>query len=333
MPIIAFTGTAGCGKDTAASFLENSESTRLSFAGSLREDLCLGTKDVQRFWGELYQAISLSGNELAQAWGTFHERLPHALRQKLIDNHAELKTLPQQPDAKFWKFWNTCLPGFAELRQKVQGEIAEHGRPVSVNKTLGKAPASLIYTTDRAIKESLCSGCGGLSPRLLMQSYGSFMRNSVNEHYWVSRLTEKVETARRANPYQRILITDLRYGNEADAMRGLGALIVHVERDDSSDGAKGAAAKHESEAGVERKPGDVIVHNNQGLEELGAAMKAAVSGGVHPLIERIAPERVTTTPLIQVQHQGVSQFQNNAQQKLDIAYRPHIPAISAGCRP
>lgn len=326
MPIIAFTGAAGCGKDTAAAFLGTSESTRLSFAGALREDLCLGTKEVHEFWKSLYQALSLSGGSLANAWENFHKGLPASQQKKLRGEADGQKNLPQQPDPKFWQFWNTCLPGFTELRQRVQGEIAEHGHPVSVRETLGKVPASLIYTTDRSVKENLCSECGGLSPRLLMQSYGSFMRNSVNEHYWVNRLTAKVRTAQGANPYQRILITDVRYGNEAEAMRGLGALIVHVVRANSHDGAKGAAAKHESEAGVARKTGDVIVHNNQDLKQLGEAIRAAVSGGLHPQIERIQAEQLSVPSLIKARPGNAALFQNNAHPQSNKAIAPVIPS-------
>ena len=430
MPIIAFTGPAGCGKDTAASFLGNSQSTRLSFADALRQDLIENPPSVQKFWRELHNALTMTGEEavndarrgammqaernaVSHANAALHDLRPHVTNPDSLEKQAdqryregrtqaerEAEALPgselsaeaervaQQASNCASKakdliqvsrryllagwydsshdavlkarqhvldsfhaagcvnglrlaahrakpeydhtFWERCLPGFTELRQKVQSEIAEHGHPISINETLGKVPASLIHTTDRSVKESLCTECGGLSPRLLMQSYGSFMRNSVNPHYWVNRLTEKVKTAQMANPYQRILITDTRYENEADALRGMGALIVHVERADSSDGAKGAAAKHESEAGVARKPGDVIVHNDQGLKELGAAMKAMVSGGMHPLSERIPPEQASAASRIQVQPQGASQFQNNTHQQ---TFKPFGPAASSVCRP
>jgi hypothetical protein len=63
--------------------------------------------------------------------------------------------------------------------------------------------------------------------RPLMVAYGAFMR-SYSPNYWIERLSLKL--IRTCTEYARVVITDVRYLNEADWVRSLGGLVVWLER-------------------------------------------------------------------------------------------------------
>lgn len=362
MPVLATAGSAGCGKDTVADFLEKQAQergqrvVRLKFAGALRQDLIDGTPEVQTFWRQLYRSLT-------------------------APDFSSLMDEPVLPA----KFWDKCLAGFSELRERTRAIIKfnEAATPqakgaLPISPMLAPVPSDVINTDDRNVKENPNAACGGVSPRILMQSYGSYMRNAVNEAHWVMRAVDKALDIIREEPDTLIIFTDLRYENEAFALRHLGELVqalylpdealtkvwqefhdrlpreererlnqdapkrhslpqtpdpkfwlfwdsglpgftklrkqvqkdiaehkrsplsqahiealrtlsttvVHVERPDSSDGVKGAAAQHESEAGVAKQVGDVTLTNSGTLEQLREATECITGGEEHPLLSR-----------------------------------------------
>jgi hypothetical protein len=85
----------------------------------------------------------------------------------------------------------------------------------------------------------------GQSPRQMMQSLGTqWGRDTVREDFWVQRCLQSVARAQTA----RFVISDVRFENEATAIRAAGGVILHLSR---PDGAR-TVADHVSEAGIER---------------------------------------------------------------------------------
>ena len=111
-------------------------------------------------------------------------------------------------------------------------------------------------------------GMGGLvkfelSPRQAYQWFGTdLMRKNVSPNIWLD-LALKGDGS--------IVIPDVRFDNEAEAVRTAeplgGSLLIHVERE----GVQGKVNAHVSEAGVIRKAGDVVLVNDGTLEQLHAA--------------------------------------------------------------
>jgi hypothetical protein len=112
MRIIAFTGKAGCGKDTAANILvDNYGFTKMSFAASLKDavssifswprDMLEGITQESREWREQKDewwsnrlSMEITPRKILQTWGTdlcrdkFHQDIWIAsLEKKLIDLH------------------------------------------------------------------------------------------------------------------------------------------------------------------------------------------------------------------------------------------------------
>lgn len=101
-----------------------------------------------------------------------------------------------------------------------------------------------------------------ISPRKAMQTLGTeWGRNLINSKLWLILAGEKAE------PYLvsgfDVLITDVRFDNEAEWIREQGGVIWHIDRDVKA--GAGTEAAHTSEAGVAFKKGDYLIDNNETL--------------------------------------------------------------------
>lgn len=102
------------------------------------------------------------------------------------------------------------------------------------------------------------------TPRHMMQTLGTeWGRDSINEHIWVIVAAKRIQRLNHAQPDATIIITDVRFENEADFVRRHGFLI-HVERPIKRiDG-----STHRSENPVNILDSDHIIINSGGLEDL-----------------------------------------------------------------
>lgn len=80
--------------------------------------------------------------------------------------------------------------------------------------------------------------------RAVLQEHGSRMRREKGEHYWIARAEPVITRALDAGRY--VVVTDVRYQNEAAWLRTLGGKIVKRVRAGHA-GAGGRLALHSSE--------------------------------------------------------------------------------------
>lgn len=97
------------------------------------------------------------------------------------------------------------------------------------------------------------------TPRYLMQTLGTeWGRECVSKDLWVRAFLKKFRG-------QDVIITDVRFNNEADMIRGQGGQIIHLRgRGGLYDNS------HTSEAGISLTGSDVVIENtgdNQDLED------------------------------------------------------------------
>jgi hypothetical protein len=117
-----------------------------------------------------------------------------------------------------------------------------------------------------------------ITPRLLAQTLGTeWGRNIISPNLWVDLMMREAYLT-GAN---RVVVTDVRFENEADLIRDLGGYIVHIER-------PGAATvrAHSSEAGVTLHEGDFRIINEYSLDAL-----HGMAEGVWSEIERRQAEK------------------------------------------
>lgn len=116
------------------------------------------------------------------------------------------------------------------------------------------------------VKEDIVAWIGK-SPRQMLQTLGTdWGRLLVNENIWVLvGMDSALRTLRHAG--KPSAFSDVRFDNEADAIRQRGGRIIHVVRPDALE-----VSGHVSEAGVERRRGDYVVVNDGSLGDLYATV-------------------------------------------------------------
>jgi hypothetical protein len=106
------------------------------------------------------------------------------------------------------------------------------------------------------------------SVRGLMQRMGTEVgRQMFGEDFWVDL------TIKEANKYDKVVIADCRYLNEADAVRTAGGQVWRISRDSAP-----AANDHDSEHGLDDYAFDLKLDNNNTIEELHKFVEELVNG-------------------------------------------------------
>jgi len=132
----------------------------------------------------------------------------------------------------------------------------------------------------------------GLSPRVIMQRIGTEVGRSIHPDTWVKHTLDNVRSAsegegfiEREDTWQRFAtvpravahhfwaVTDVRFPNEADAIRAAGGTIVKVVRPSLGT----PTDEHPSETSVDLVREDVLISNDGTLVELRAQVEKALN--------------------------------------------------------
>lgn len=126
---------------------------------------------------------------------------------------------------------------------------------------------------DRAWKESVIEKVSK-SPRQMMQTLGTdWGRQLVHPDVWLTLAGLELDKYRRAG-YEVAVVTDCRFENEANWIRGHGGEVWHVLRTQIA-----AVAEHKSEAGVAIALGlDSVIENSGTIDDLGDQVRRALAG-------------------------------------------------------
>jgi len=84
--------------------------------------------------------------------------------------------------------------------------------------------------TDGALKETVLESLNNNSPRSFLIELGNLYRK-YRPSFWVDIVLSKI----KENPDKKYMITDVRYPNEAEALKSVGGIIVRLERHPSRD--------------------------------------------------------------------------------------------------
>ena len=126
-----------------------------------------------------------------------------------------------------------------------------------IAKIFGFTQAQL---TDRKLKEEPDT-FWGISPRKFLQMAGTEMFRKVwREDVWVKVLEKKIEDIRStASKPSIIFVTDVRFPNEAEAIKRLGGIVIRVKRPNNP---LAIDATHDSERFVESMEVDAEISND-----------------------------------------------------------------------
>lgn len=129
---------------------------------------------------------------------------------------------------------------------------------------------------DRNLKERPIPGIGK-SPRQLLQSIGTdWGRAKVGDDVWIKSLDARTRQLRGMG--YSIVITDVRFDNEAQWVRDNGGAVWEVVRPHHDTGCIGEAVHHASEAGIDPLLVDRTIVNDGTLKDLGDAVAEAALG-------------------------------------------------------
>lgn len=111
----------------------------------------------------------------------------------------------------------------------------------------------------------------GVTPRHVFQQLGTeIIRNNmgkvipdIGENFWVEHTRVKINRIRKEEPNKRIVITDVRFPNEANLIKDKGGIIIKIIRPalKSDDG-------HASEVQVDEIDADYNIINDSTIEDL-----------------------------------------------------------------
>lgn len=146
------------------------------------------------------------------------------------------------------------------LRQEVQEAISRMNFPTVMPYELSLYLASVM---PGAVWEKPTPSM----MRKALQWWGTEYRRSSDRNYWVRRLLYSM------SPDAEYVITDVRFGNEADAIREIGGVVIGIERPGDRDE---ELSKHESEA--LRFQCDFWVKNDGTLKDLERKIRAVIDG-------------------------------------------------------
>lgn len=107
----------------------------------------------------------------------------------------------------------------------------------------------------------------GASPRRLMQTLGTeWGRQMIREDIWLQMAAHVFKVNGPG-----MVVSDVRFENEAAWVREHGGLIIHIRRSSAP-----KVASHISEAGVAVAEGDALVHNEGTIQEFETALMEVV---------------------------------------------------------
>jgi hypothetical protein len=81
---------------------------------------------------------------------------------------------------------------------------------------------------------------------------------------WVNVIKKKILDEWSTNPDQKIVITDVRFPNEANMIEELSGIMIRVRRDSIN----AVSDSHSSEVGIEKLEVDYEIINNKELDDL-----------------------------------------------------------------
>ena len=117
------------------------------------------------------------------------------------------------------------------------------------------------------------------SPRWTMQRWGTDYRRDQSASYWISKMRFGIERAWSERTAGRIVITDIRFADEAHLVRHtFGGQLWQIERE----GVAIAPGSHISETTGSAFRPDVVINNSHSVKHLAERTLEAYGAGVGP---------------------------------------------------
>lgn len=150
-------------------------------------------------------------------------------------------------------------------KDTVGGFLKAYGfETVSFAQPLKRAAKIIFGLTESQVNGSIeekeaVDPAWGKSPRELLQLLGTEVGRSIDSEVWIKSCFNKLD------PNKRWAITDVRFPNEAAAIKERGGIIIKVVRDGFDSGSRN---EHASESQIDQIPCDYLLTNYGSLDDL-----------------------------------------------------------------
>lgn len=121
------------------------------------------------------------------------------------------------------------------------------------------------------------------SPRWTMQHWGTDYRRNQRPDYWVNLTRERIKSPQRNAPHRRIVVSDVRFADEAALVRQMGGQIWQITRADLDS----IDSSHISEVSSSEFAPDVVINNSDTVNHLQARVIEALEAS-YPASQRAA---------------------------------------------
>lgn len=133
---------------------------------------------------------------------------------------------------------------------------------------------------DPEYKEKEISWLPEWTPRKIMQNCGTeWGRDLVHNQLWIRACLN------RSKAFHNVVISDVRFDNEAEAIRKERGFIIHMYRPDGPT----TQSSHSSEAGIAWKSGDVIIDNDHTLQHIYTQLDQMIAAHLDIEVRHAAP--------------------------------------------
>lgn len=102
---------------------------------------------------------------------------------------------------------------------------------------------------------------GRITPRIMMQTLGTEWGRSLLPDLWLRVWQRELD-----DNTHTVCVPDVRFDNEAELIRELGGIVIHIQRNPTADML--AVPAHTSEAGIAHVKGDIIFRNDRDIEKM-----------------------------------------------------------------
>lgn len=170
----------------------------------------------------------------------------------------------------------------------IKNYVLRDGRPVhrySFAEPLKNGVATMLSAfgitrmniEDRDLKERQIEGLT-FSPRQMLQQVGTEAGRTLDPDLWV-KIAEQVRSTAVGRNWAAMVLTDVRFENEAAWIRANGGKVIHIERDAVKPKLSlwrrllvgiglGRLVMHVTELGVKHQRGDIVIKNNTDIQDL-----------------------------------------------------------------
>lgn len=161
--------------------------------------------------------------------------------------------LRQYPDVSFHTYWES------DVSFDWDDDVIVHYADLlkDISETMLALPRFTLQS--QAGKKITLDWLDGMSTREFLQKLGTAVRNEVHPDFWVRALINK----RIRNKEKLTIIPDVRFLNEAQAIKDNGGFLIRIERPGAG------AGNHISETALDDYRGwDIVIDNVGTLEDL-----------------------------------------------------------------